>query len=239
MDEAIDLVDYLPISFKSASEQDYILFLWDTFTQNYESGKHQFAFLAYHMLMMSFVYFKIWKIKTKLTEDYQKGLIGFNKNDEQQLLKATSPFDFSMVGESRILRLLRLIGCDNSQIGNCTKLVKDRNEIAHANGHTYFSMRSQLDEQVRNVLRTVQEIQSRSSQLITGFYTEFLTVSCEVDEREYPDDIDQIREVLIHNNYLSMHDIMVCMEFDILGVEHENVIGVQTLHQSLLDSYGP
>ena len=237
MEEAIDLADYLPVSFKSAREQEYISFLWDTFAENYDSGKHQFAFLAYHMLMMSFVYFIIWKIKSKLSEDYQKGLIGFNKNDEQRLLNATSPFDYSMVGESSILRLLRLIGCDSSQIGNCTKLVKDRNEIAHANGHTYYSTRSQLDDQVRKVLRSVQEIQSQSSRLIMRFYNDFLEVSCEIDEREYTDDVDQIREVLIHNNYLSMKDVLICMEYDILRVDHENATGVQALHQSLLDSY--
>ena len=238
MEDAIDLVDYLPISFKSAAEQDYISFLWDTFTENYDSGKHQFAFLAYHMLMMSFVYFKIWKIKSILSEDYNKGVIGYNKDDEQKLLNATSPFEFSMVGESRVLRLLRLIGCDNSQIGNCTRLVKDRNEIAHANGHTYYSTRSQLDDQVRKVLRSVQEIQSQSSQLVTLFYNEFLEVSCEIDDREYTDDVDQIREVLIHNNYLSIQDIQICMEYDILGVDHENATCVQALHQTLLDTFG-
>ena len=62
MDEALDLSDYLPVSFKTPSEEEYISFLWETFEVNYDSGKYQFAFLAYHMLMMSFVYFNIWQI---------------------------------------------------------------------------------------------------------------------------------------------------------------------------------
>ena len=38
-------------------------FLWDAFETNYTHGKYQFAFLAYHMLTMSFVYFNLWQIR--------------------------------------------------------------------------------------------------------------------------------------------------------------------------------
>ena len=53
MEEAAELADYLPLSFKTRSEQDYIAFLWDSFESNYTNGKHQLDFLAYHMLTMS------------------------------------------------------------------------------------------------------------------------------------------------------------------------------------------
>lgn len=76
MDEAHELDDYLPLSFKTVSEQEYIQFLWDAFDSNYENKKYQFAFLAYHMLTMSFVYFNIWQIKQNEPEqrhDKEKG----------------------------------------------------------------------------------------------------------------------------------------------------------------------
>ena len=63
MEEAYDLGSYLPISFKTPSEQEYISFLWNTFENNYTNGIYQFAFLAYHMLVMSFIYFNIWRIR--------------------------------------------------------------------------------------------------------------------------------------------------------------------------------
>ncbi len=44
---------------KSPKEQDYIALLWGAFETNYTHGKYQFAFLAYHMLTMSCVYFNI------------------------------------------------------------------------------------------------------------------------------------------------------------------------------------
>ena len=55
MEKAAELSDYLPLSFNSPEEQEYVAFLWDTFETNYTHGKYQFAFLAYHMLTMSFV----------------------------------------------------------------------------------------------------------------------------------------------------------------------------------------
>lgn len=44
MDEAASLGDYLPLSFKSPKEQEYITFLWDAFETNYVHEKHQFPF---------------------------------------------------------------------------------------------------------------------------------------------------------------------------------------------------
>jgi hypothetical protein len=45
------------------------------------TGSTKFAFLAYHMLTMSFVYFNIWQIKQNEPRDFEKGLIGFWQRD--------------------------------------------------------------------------------------------------------------------------------------------------------------
>lgn len=62
IEEAARLETYLPLSYRTPKERDYIRFLWEAFDTNVEHGKYQFAFLAYHMLVMSFVYFNIWQI---------------------------------------------------------------------------------------------------------------------------------------------------------------------------------
>src|SRR5664280_2847667 len=99
MEEAAELANYLPLSFKTPKEQEYIEFLWDAFDTNYKHGKYQFAFLAYHMLTMSFVYFNIWQIKQTERRDFATALIGSGKDIEKTLLEATSPFVFSTVYE--------------------------------------------------------------------------------------------------------------------------------------------
>src|SRR5438034_10004077 len=115
MEEAAELANYLPLSFKTLKDQEYIEFLWDAFETNYTHKKFQFAFLAYHMLTMSFVYFNIWQIKQARPTDFEKGLIGFAR-DEKALLEATSPFVFSTVNERTILRFLKLIECNTGEI---------------------------------------------------------------------------------------------------------------------------
>lgn len=166
MEEAAELGNYLPLSFKSPKEQEYIAFLWDAFNSNYTHGKYQFAFLAYHMLTMSFVYFNIWQIKQTSPDDFAKGLIDFGKDVEKNLLSASSPFVFSAVNERTIMRFLKLIACDNGKIGTYVKLVDDRNDTAHSNGNIFFSTTQQIDSKIREMLRVAAEIQSRSENVI-------------------------------------------------------------------------
>jgi len=239
MEEAAELGNYLPLSFKSPKEQEYIEFLWDAFETNYTHGKYQFAFLAYHMLTMSFVYFNIWQIKQTESKDFTMGLIGFGKDIEKSLLEATSPFVFSTVNERSILRFLKLIACDNGKIGTYAKLVDDRNDTAHPNGNIFFSTQAALDTKIREILRVVDEIQTHSRPVIEHCYREFLIEDHDPDERAYPDPADQIREVLIHENYLSQKDIEICLGFDIESVvtqpEHKPM---RELHEVLCAKYG-
>ena len=238
MEEAAELANYLPLSFKTPKEQEYIEFLWDAFETNYTHGKYQFAFLAYHMLTMSFVYFNIWQIKQTEPKDFAMGLIGFGKDIEKSLLEATSPFVFSTVNERSILRFLKLIACDNSKIGTYAKLVDDRNESAHPNGNIFYRTEAALDVKITEILRVVAEIQTHSQPIIEHCYREFLFQSHDPDEREYPDAADQIREVLIHGNYLSQRDIELCAAYDISAHEtRTNFAGVKSLHQTLSATY--
>jgi len=48
---------------------------------------------------------------------------------------------------------------------------------------------------------------TRSRPVIEHCYRNFLLQNHDPEEREYPDATDQIREVLIHENYLSQKDI--------------------------------
>lgn len=239
MEEANELANYLPLSFKTESEQKYIEFLWDVFQSNYENEKYQFAFLAYHMLTMSFIYFNIWQIKRNEPKDFEKGLIGFTKEIENELLAATSPFVFSTVKERSVLRFLKLIQCDNSKIGAYAKLVDDRNDTAHSNGNIFYSEQSALELKIREILRVVDEIQTHSKPVIEHCYRDFLLQNHEPEVREYPDATDQIREVLIHRNYFSQKDIEICLAYDLTPLStDDNFLAIKALHKSFCDTYG-
>lgn len=241
MEEAFELSNYLPLSFKNEKDEEYIRFLWDAFETNYQAEKFQFAFLAYHMLTMSFVYFNIWQIKQTAPDDFAKAMIGFNKELEKELMTATSPFTFWRVNESTVMRFLKLIGCDNGKVGSYAALVKERNDTAHTNGNIFFSTPAALDTKIREILRVVDEIQTHSVPTIQRCYARFLEENNTPDGREYSEDADQIREVLIHAHYLSQKDIEICAGFDWQAhselKKHTNAPGIQLLHQTLRATY--
>jgi len=41
MDESPGLANYLPLSYQTSTEQEYINFIWDAFEMNYTHGKYQ------------------------------------------------------------------------------------------------------------------------------------------------------------------------------------------------------
>ncbi|MEA3514662.1 MAG: hypothetical protein U9R34_04250 [Nanoarchaeota archaeon] len=59
-------------------------------------------------------------------KDFEKALVGFNKDIEKEILDATSPFTFHRVNESGALRFFKLIGCNNQKVEGFAKIVKDR-----------------------------------------------------------------------------------------------------------------
>jgi hypothetical protein len=238
VDDALELQEYLPISYKSKNEQEYIAFLWDTFETNYEHGNYQFAFLAYHMLTMSFVYFNVWQIRQHRGNDFGKAMVGFDKDMEKELLEATSPFTFWRVNESGVMRFMKLIGCDNGKCGTYAKLVRDRNETAHCNGNIYYNNAMTLDEKIRDILRVVNEIQLHSKPVIVDCYIDFLKNSSDREEREYEDNTDQIREALIHENYFSQRDIDFCVGSDLTQLEsNASFPEIMELHNALRQEY--
>ncbi|MEP6888755.1 MAG: hypothetical protein ABI945_10610 [Nitrospirales bacterium] len=154
------------------------------------------------------------------------------------MLSATSPFTFSEIGESAIFRFLKLIDCDNGKIGSYTKLVKDRKASAHPNGIIHYADQQTLDLKITETLRVVAEIQKHSKCVIEDCYRQFLLDSHQPGEREYPDAIDQIREVLIHQNYLSQKDIEICLAYNVAPLSSDtNFLAIEALHQSLRDTY--
>ncbi len=216
MDDALAIRDYLPNSFKNQNDADYIAFLWETFESNYESGKYQFAMLACHMLYMSFVYFSVWQIKLSHPADFANAVIFQQK--EKELLAASSPFTFSEVQERSIFRFLRLVGCEQQHIGQFQKLVDERNEIAHSNGHIFFADQTTADRKIGEILIQMAAIQTHMRLAIHDCLRRFLLESHNPEEREYYDDADQIQEVLIHANYFSQKDIEDCLVFDIASL---------------------
>lgn len=238
MEEAQRIFEYLPVSYKNPTEKEYVEFLWDAFLTNYNAGKYPFAFLSYHMLFMCFIYFEIWQIKENCIEDFQKAMVGFSKDMENELLNATTPFTLWQVNESTVFRFLKLIGLDNSDIGRFTKIVKERNDTAHSNGNIFYRNKESLEEKIYEMLSCVEAIQEKSRPIIEKAYLAFLVQGQNPEEREFLDDQSQIREIFVHGNYLSFEDIKIAQKYDISYLSGEKGFGnIQSLAQTLNDIY--
>lgn len=240
MEEALRILDFLPLSYKEPTEQAYMEFLRDSFITNYEAEKFQFAFIAYHMLYMSFIYFVIWQVKNDQPEIFEKSLIGFSLEHEKLLLADNaSPFILSRIKEASALRFLKLMGCRDDLIGQLKKSVTLRNHTAHSNGHLYINSKETLDGHVEEILRVMRKVQEQSEPFVLSCYERFLYENRDPDKREYSVDEDQIREILIHRNYFSETDIRVCLGFDIKRTKDmPRPKDISRLHNKFLSAYG-
>ena len=240
MDEAAELGNYLPLSFKARSEQDYIAFLWDAFETNYGSGKYEFAGLAFHLMYMSFVSFSIWQIRLVREKDFLHALIGFQRETEADLIAAGTPFKFyDRLKESQIFRFLKIVGCRNDQVGEFAKFVKRRNKIAHPSGTVFFNDQQSIDDEIADMMKEVANIQTHMRPIILDLYGNFLRDSADPEEREYGLPEEEIEANLIHRNYLSRNDIDVCLGFDLTGIaDQPEIDSIRTLHEVLESVYG-
>ncbi len=238
MDDALPILEYLPNSFREPGEQEYIHFLWDAFASNYENEKYQFAMLPYHMLYMSFVYFSVWQIKLMRSRDFENASI-FVPQKEKDILRATSPFTFSVVNERSVFRFLKLIGCEDQHTGSFAKLVDERNELAHSNGLITCRDQTAADQRIAEVMRQVRAIQSHMTPLLHECLSQFLVESCaEEDSMEYDNPEDQIRELLVHKHYFSLKDIEACRSFDIHSLAAQpSFEGMQALFEEFVSLY--
>ncbi len=222
MEEAQRIHDYLPISYADITEQNYIRFLWDAFETNYHAEKYEFANLAFHLLYMSFVCFSVWQIRAARRTDFDKALVGFQSDVENKLINAASPFKFfDNLKESAIFRFIKLVGCNNDQVGEFSKFVKQRNRIAHPSGTVTFNNKDKIDEQIILVMAEIDNIQNHMAPVLHDCLGIFLKENAEPEEWEYSVPRDQINSVLIHRNYFSQRDIDTCVNFNI-GVFNDN-----------------
>lgn len=238
MEEALTIFDYLPLSHKKPSEEEYLTFLWESFEVNYEAKKYPFAFIAFNMLYMSFVYFEVWQIKQNRRKDFEMAMVGFDKDRERGLIDATSPFAFWSINERSFFRFLKLINCGNDRIGSFAKIVDVRNEAAHSNGNIFFNSQKAIDDKISEVMSHVEEIQNLSKPIIEDCLIDFLKSSWNSEEREYLDDTEQFREALIHKNYLSQKDIELMVNFDITRLYAEDhFMEMKSLFDAFVSEY--
>lgn len=246
MEETERIFDYLPLQ---PPDDEYIRFLWDAFESNFNNDKYQFAYIAYHMLFMSFIYYQIAKIY--LTENEKcRDLMTFTgkvqehiDNHERKIADGKeselAPLQkFSLENERTIMGLFISIGCTREEIKSMKTIVDGRNSIAHSNGNIFYKTKESLESKINEMISCVESIQEKSKPIIEKAYHAFLIESQSPDKREFIDDESQIKEIFVHGNYLSLKDIKIAQQYDISVLSGEpGFTNIQSLTQTLNDLY--
>jgi hypothetical protein len=249
IDDAQRIFDYLPQEYKTKTESDYIDFLWDAFSVNYEKEKYQFAYIAYHMLFMCFIYFQLSKIYKNKPDDlknimlftdkaYQEIENHERKNNQSSDPISFDPFNFSKENERTIMGLFLSIGCDREIIKKMKSLVNMRNGIAHSNGNIFFRSLENIDEKIEEILNCMDCIQQNCIPIIIICTEKFIIEGTNTEEREFPDEENQVREIFVRGNYLSMKDINIAKKYDIQVYEGTSVFpAINRLYMTIRELY--
>lgn len=73
-DELYKMLEYLPEEFLDESEEKYIDALILAAQTSYENGLYQFAYVQYHMLFMTAVYYVLLKVSALYPDEFEKAL---------------------------------------------------------------------------------------------------------------------------------------------------------------------
>jgi hypothetical protein len=202
-----DLYQFLPIY----DNTGYISMLLNALKGNYEQDYFHFAYLAFHMLFMFFLYCAVWRFKLAHPERFRDAMVSISPQDRNTLIESESPFDFSILDESKFVQFLSMLNCGDEFIGKIKKLVRKRNNIAHTNGSFAFSNRNELNFSIHEVKGYILKIQKLSFGTTAECFKNFLSESVDPDKRQFQDISDQIESQFLRKFYISQKDIQMIL----------------------------
>ena len=230
MEDASEINKHLPVS----NEKEYTAYLYNAFETNYANGIYQFAFLAYYMLLMSFVSFKIWQVNRNLSSK-----VMLSQHLKKQLNKTKAPLTLDRGNTTMNRHILQFIE-SLLPVNTFESLTMLRNSIAHVNGRIHVIDRDISDQGITEVLEIINRIECKLKHVIENCYFNFLLDSRNPEGREDMENANQINEVLIHKNCLSEQDIAYCVGYDIAILQdYEGFDEMKSLHETLLQLYPP
>lgn len=164
-------------------------------------------------------------------------MVGFRAEDEGKITECDSPFKFyEKLKESQIFRFLKLIGCNNEQVGEFAKFVKRRNKIAHPTGTVFFNDQQAIDDEIADMMREVRNIEEHMEPVIEELYIKFLKESAHAEELQYGTLDAELNTNFVHKAYMSAADLRHCAALDVATLAHlPNQDVVAGLHACVLN----
>ncbi len=215
-EEIFKIFDYLPELFQDDSEKDYIEALSTAMQTSYENGLYQFAFMQYHMLFMTAVYFVLLKIYWLHEDETKKALYYLLKDHYSEFFGSGNTKNgklyfgsFAAIGESEVFKILHIKGMDSNLEGELKNLVKERNSYAHANGRLLLTSEEFFLEKIAAFNRCIDRVYALIKNDMMAFYLNILTEPdfYDPDIRAYMDSDQQIQEEFVRAYSLSRYEL--------------------------------
>lgn len=246
-DELFKMLEYLPEEYADETEKKYIDALMLAAQTSYENGLYQFAYVQYHMLFMTAVYYALLKVSIFHKEELEKALFYLLKDRYADFWKESNTKagklyfgSFALVSESDVFMLLSVVGLDNDLLGELQKLVRERNKYAHANGQLQLTSDELFLEALNSYNAKVQRVIELLKKDLIAFYKKTISDPDFYDPeiRAYFDPDEQIVQEFIKEYTLSRTELnwlrkIRLSDFDGLEGEQE----IKTLHGALMHYY--
>lgn len=215
-----EILNYLPI--EPTDKEDVINYIQNVInliTVNYKYEQYQFAYLGIHLLYMTYIYCTVWKISQIEPDRYKDAIIYARPYSGQEkdfkIDEPESIFAYSLMPESDIAKIFRIINLDDSQISNVGGCVKTRNNMAHASGKFEILNEESFDTQVHAIYISIRNIHNQMDGCIRKWYKKVLLDFCEGKYEDYDNPKDVILEQMIQSFKLSVNELLVCNEMSV------------------------
>ncbi len=194
---------YLPVEWFDLENEEYIEYLIDAYLKNIESETYQFAFIAFHMLYMSFIYKTIWLLKKESYESIEHFISQVSK-DFQVVF---SPFDFSIIEEAKSFQILKCLRFHPNDIELFSLPVKNRNHCSHASGKVQYS-KEEVERFISDELHSSETILQKTKLCLESLFKKFINDNWDPETRELISPKESA-ETFIRQNLLSPKELEI------------------------------
>ena len=246
-EELFSIFACLPELFRDGDEERYIEALSLAMQTSYQNSLYQFAYMQYHMLFMTAIYFVLLKLYILHHDEMEQALYYLLKDRFNEFLGKENTKDgqvyfgsFAAIGESDVFKLLHIVGMDTSLEGELKKLVKERNDYAHANGRLLLTSEEFFLEKIQNFNHCIHRVLALIKDDILQLYSSTLNDPdfYNPDIRAYLDPAQQIQEEIVKKYSLSRFELNWCRKYDIKQLEaSDNYENKKELHIALSQYY--
>ncbi len=246
-DELFEMLDYLPEEFQDETEEQYIDALMLATQTSYENGLYQFAYVQLHMLFMTAVYYALLKVSLLHKEEMDTALFYLMKDRFPDFYAPSNTKggklyfgSFSIINESDVFMLLRIVGMDSDLQGQLKKLVEKRNVYAHANGQLRLTSEDLFLSDIKEYNRKIKAVYALLKGQITELYFSIVTDPTFYDPeiRAYTEPREQIEQELVRQYALSRHELNWLRKIKLDTFRDcEGSEQIRELHKALIDYY--